>query len=419
MVSCRLLRTWKDQQMYSEFKLDAPGHQRFAFFFPYVTGHNLEYLRHIDRELSAAQPGFGHLLISLASNKAILEPLSEELSLRLLYIKSPSSRPSASTFGAIKNTFLNIRMLRALQEACESAAVNECVIMHLNPFQIALPFTGGSHVKYRGIFFFPYFRLEKEAAASLKNKLNLFFKKQAMSFMCRFARLRTVFILNDKEAAEALDKCHGSDSQVFRFIPDPIPHFSPLVEPDERLGTPKLTFSLLGAIDERKGVFFLMESVRALHPELMRAMRLVICGRFSPQDELRIAVELENLSAQCPNLEVVAQNRFIANEEFSALVGDSDFLLLPYQRSEGSSGILGHASAHKRPVIGPKSGLVGALIEQYKLGAGIDMTAPTELTKVFECALKGDFNAGFNPVLAQTYVEERLPGAFVEQLIQE
>ena len=35
---------------------------------------------------------------------------------------------------------------------------------------------------------------------------------------------------------------------------------------------------------------------------------------------------------------------------------------------ESSSGILGHAIAANKPIIGPAHGLLGALIEQYNLG---------------------------------------------------
>lgn len=53
-----------------------------------------------------------------------------------------------------------------------------------------------------------------------------------------------------------------------------------------------------------------------------------------------------------------------------------DAILIPYKNTAQSSGLLGYAAQFNKPLLAPSNGLIGKLVNEYKLGYLLDNLSP-------------------------------------------
>ena len=75
-------------------------------------------------------------------------------------------------------------------------------------------------------------------------------------------------------------------------------------------------------------------------------------------------------------------------EELAYLFELTNYVLVPYQHVEQSSGIIGYAAQFNNPVIGPSEGLLGELISSYNLGYTITNINADRLAEIISKLLK-------------------------------
>ena len=125
---------------------------------------------------------------------------------------------------------------------------------------------------------------------------------------------------------------------------------------------------------------------------------------------------LSALQEDCPEIRVFVNDCFMSESEFAQAIGRADILVLPYQRNEGSSGMLGHAARYGRFVIGPSGGLIGDLIEAYGLGWTVNTLSAENLARKIEDVIN-EIPVPRGKKSPKDYISERRPDSFAEAIL--
>jgi glycosyltransferase involved in cell wall biosynthesis len=213
------------------------------------------------------------------------------------------------------------------------------------------------------------------------------------------------------------------------MLPDPVPPLSEepvdspareasengelsdrLLESDDRT-----TFLMFGALREEKGVRNVIEAFGQLDGETAEQARLCLFGQVRADLKAAFPRLVASLRRTQPRLDVCVENRFLPDAELQKALQATDVVLAPYLRTEGSSGVIGLAARYAAPVIGPSSGLVGSLINEYDLGVTVNASDPSAIAAaVRRFVRKRAVEVGTE---MQRYARERTPERFASTIL--
>lgn len=257
---------------------------------------------------------------------------------------------------------------------CKSERV---ILMYLDSYQAEI---GKSKTPFKvsGIWFAPYSRMQAENH-SLTQRIKLFLtktrKKLTMSWALRNPNLDKVFILNDEEMPAWLN---GS---VKRFFTLPDPYFEyPFAEDynlrkQYKIAKNNLIFLQFGYIDERKNIENILLAFNSLPLEISKKTTLLIIGKIKPGLKERL-LELKKKSYQ-----MVLRDEFVSDEEMESSFAQSDVILRMNINFFGSSGIIGVAAQHNKPVIASDTGVMAEIVTKYGLGKIVN---PYDINEIAE-----------------------------------
>lgn len=199
--------------------------------------------------------------------------------------------------------------------------------------------------------------------------------------------LKKVFLLNDAESVKFYNAKYKTDK--FAFLPDPI---DVVVSNKEDVATgrkeEKIILLHAGCFRKEKGTFAIIEALRMLPTDIRDKFKFILCGSSTIDEDNRRAVEeMRDLAGL---MDTEFYNSFVPAEFLHKQYQRADYILIPYQNSAQSSGNLGHAASYGKPVIGPKEGLLGHLIESYKLGYCLEALAPESIAALLTEIARGD-----------------------------
>ena len=98
-----------------------------------------------------------------------------------------------------------------------------------------------------------------------------------------------------------------------------------------------------------------------------------------------------------------------------AFVGQSDIISIAYTNFFGSSGVIGLAARHNKPVLSTKHGVIGNLTREYNLGLTIDGLNYEEIK---EALLSLAENKDDYPKRACDFVTKHNSEAFISALLE-
>ncbi len=291
------------------------------------------------------------------------------------------------------------------------------VIMDLTDIELALCFKR-LPCRTSALLFVQYPELRSVVSMKLKHRLKFKLKEVKTGFLLRQPKLEKVFLLNGQSSCNYLNSHFHTN--LFQPLPDPVPciHAEAGFSIRQQYGLEKerRIFLFFGSMSVRKGVEQLVDALKDLSQHAAQESAFLFCGRPEDGYENHYRKLIENLQNQRPDICICVEQEFVSGERMRALFEQSDWILLPYNRPEYSSGILGHAAASKTPIIGSSDGLIGRQIREYKLG--IDASKePNVLCTAIEGALDSGFV--FDETNRTAFVDAGSPRQFAARLLKE
>lgn len=201
-------------------------------------------------------------------------------------------------------------------------------------------------------------------------------------------------------------------------VQDPVPPMPPSNEDVRAVYgiAPTRTLALhAGRLDERKGVFVLLDALQQLDPSLHPRLCVLMAGRLhgSVADEVyRRASEIQHDT----DIQLILDTTHIPDDRLSGLTKHADLILLPYQRHVGSSGLLLRAAAAGTPVLCQSYGLLGHLVRTHALGQSVNTSSSSTVAAALRTAIESP-SIGYDPRSAADFVEGRSVSAFARSIL--
>lgn len=396
-------------------------------FAPWYYGHHPSYLGHLVRywqqqrlqgRLSiVVMPTFLRVhqdLVELAEQSkpqtVNFVPLSEREQIWL-----ESTRPNlVKAFVQYK---LIVRYIRKLQ-------ATQCLLMHFDSCQIPLVLGLPSPCPISGIYFTPTLHYREFLNYSPNGKERRQHLKQRLFLSRLFAhpQFKTLFCL-DPMAVSFIARHFKQDAGVVH-LPDPVAMPSSSENTASQLKTQLgiesdrkvlLAFGILA--DARKGTRQLLEALQQLKPEFCRKICVLLVGEPFPEGQATIQSWLEPVRKSL-RVQVITQFGYVPESDVPRYFELSDFVMAPYQKHPGMSGIVLLAAAAKKPILSSNYGLMGELVKQYGLGIGVDTTNPSGIAKGLTRLLSKPSADLYNVEGMKTFVELNSPRKFASTIFQ-
>ncbi len=316
----------------------------------------------------------------------------------------------------LKNDLLHGRVVA---EYASRLDPDQVLLMYFDHVQLSLARnlrlrrpTGISGIYFRPTLHYRAFGLNpggRDAFVALRKRLVL---RAAL----RNPQLRTLFVL-DPYAAEQLARQPGGAEIV--HLPEPLrlppaaeqrpPSTLDHVDPDRR------TLLLFGSLDDRKGIRPVLDALAALPKSAQSRLAIVLAGKLVGQerDELRRRI---SALADASQVQVLLDDRFLAEDEIQPLFAASDLVLLTYDRHVGSSGVLIRAAAAGVPVLSSDYGLLGAQVTRHRLGVTLDATSAEAIGTKLVAWLDDPTTIPLDPDRAAAFAAANTAEAFAETI---
>ncbi len=381
-----------------------------------LVGHNLGHIQNILRflEKNPSQHEFVFLLNpeakeipsirTSASNISIHFFTDEEFS---VYTSQPSIIKASSN------------IWKLIEHYTMAFGADRLLLMMVDVFQHTV---GSSKipVEIQGLMFNPYTRVMPENQ-SIKAKIKYFLNKNrkllTTAWMCKNKKLKKIFIFNDSSTVERLNK--ALHTNIFTYLPDPVYDYPMRQNLDVRekheVSLHRKIFLLFGSIDEKKNVINFLKAAQTLSSNLTEKICLMIVGRVRPEYLDSLAKTISETQQICQGIQIILENRFVEDDEMEAYVGQSDVISIAYVNFYSSSGVIGLAARHNKPVIATKFGVVGDQTRAYELGLTVDGHRVPEIADAMKYYIENECDY---PKKAKAFVNQHTSDCFIKTLLE-
>ena len=352
-----------------------------------IYGHHPHYILHLCKGWARQQlQGTLYFVVLpefLTVHADVVEQCKHLSSIQFVAISASESAALKSRNSGINRNLRNFQEWKLFAKYAKQLQADHALMLYLDtcllPIAAGLPFP----CEFSGIYFRPTFHYHS-------------FSPRPQTWSDRRQSWRDQFILN-----QALR--HPRFSHLFSLDPIAPQYISPpnqrvkvhaLADPvdvsyhtatsnnelRQHLGIEddRTVFLLFGALNGRKGIYQLLQSLEILPHEICQKVCLVLLGEANAQDQQRITTSVKSLR-QKKNIQILERYEFVEDAILHQYIGMADVVLALYQKHVGMSGVLMQAALHEKPVLGSDYGLMGELVRRYQLGLAIDSTAPTEI----------------------------------------
>jgi len=253
---------------------------------------------------------------------------------------------------------------------------------------LALGYTLSSDKTVSGLLFRPSIHepYRSTIRLSIKDRLLMLRKRFLYSRMLKNPCLRFIFTLDQCFPAFA-KKTFKNGDRVYH-LPDPSlydENTAAMTNEDHWINSievhPNQTcFLLFGFLSKRKGIFIALQALEHLAPEDSARVSIIFAGKLSEEVRESFISKVSDYREHHKNgAHIHYEDRYLPSSNFAHLLNKCDFVLAPYQRFTGSSGVLLWAAGAKKPVITQNYGLLGYLTHEHQLGISTDTTDPKKL----------------------------------------
>jgi glycosyltransferase involved in cell wall biosynthesis len=363
---------------------------KILFFDIEISGHHSEYISHIVDYLCYTKAEGSYFFLVhpefSASFPEIVNKANTSENIRFIAI-SYKELHCVSKGVLIKQS---IEFYRLMNKYALTYSITKVVLLYFNNFQFALGIFR-PYYEIDGILFLQFSRMQK---TTLKEKLKYFRKYWQTWFFARNRQIKHIFVLNDPKSVVYLNR--ELKTKIFKVLPDPVPIFTPmpdfLIRETFNIESNRRILLHFGGLAERKGTFAILEAFNHLEINDIHKIALLLIGKADAKTNNIILGRIAALKKKYPESLIVYKNEFVPYSMMKSFFDQCDIVLIPYTNVETSSGIIGHAIASNKPVIGINNGLLGEMIVENKAGIAIEKSTPELIASGIVTALK-------NPVI--------------------
>jgi glycosyltransferase involved in cell wall biosynthesis len=342
--------------------------------------------------------------------------------INLVPISETASATLVSRNSGISRALRNFREWQIFYEYAKQLQTTHALIMYLDTCELPLAAGMKSPCSFTGIYFRPTFHYDmfENHRSSWKESLCKWREKFTLERILNHDQLHMLLCL-DPFAVKALN-CHQYSNKI-AYLADPVKSYSPagldLVTLRTKLGIEKhrKIFLMFGALDNRKGIYQLLDSIQLLSSKLTQNLCLLILGKTNSLEQANMQPKIAELRQTHP-IQLIECYDFVPENEVSKYFQMADVVLAPYQRHVGMSGILLLAAAAAKPVISSDYGLMGELVLRYKLGLAVDSTKPTEIAQAIAHCLSEKTSTIGNPAQMKKFAEQNSIERYASTIFQ-
>ena len=357
-----------------------PPH-RLLLFDLNPTGHHAGYLHHLIRYWQEWDVA-GELVVVVSPAFLTMHPntvalAQEATTVHLLAISETEENHRQSQSRQVLQMQYEWNLV---VDYAQQWQVKQVLLMYFDTFQMALVLARRVPCPVAGIFFRPVFHYEAwgHPPTNGREKLQQWRKRQLIRFVVRRRALKTLFCL-DPFVVPTLDQWAGR--HVATYLPDPVEVY-PTTEADvtalrHKLGieSARQVMLVFGQLDERKGLFTLIDALKRLTPAQQANWCLLLVGPVEDSIASALNSSLDTLTSQTA-VQLVRHHSFVPEPDIQPYFAASDVIMTLYQRHIGMSAVLVRAAAAGKPVLSSDYGLVGQLVKTRRLGQTVDAENP-------------------------------------------
>jgi glycosyltransferase involved in cell wall biosynthesis len=261
----------------------------------------------------------------------------------------------------------------------------QAILMYFDHLQLPLVFGQKAPCPVGGIYFRPTFHYHN--FSDLKLSRQEIFRQWRQKFLLFIAMQNSR--LNSLYCLDSFSVKHVSQlNRKVTVLPlaDPVDNVEIDVNKYQKLSTElgidksRDIFLLFGVLDNRKGIYPLLDAIKILSADINKKICLLLAGPIPVSEKEEIEKRISLLSQNSP-IQIIVHNTCIPSKEVSTYFELADFVLVPYQKHVGMSSVIVHAAAAQKPVLTSNYGLIGKLVQEHKLGLTFDSTSPAEIAK--------------------------------------
>jgi glycosyltransferase involved in cell wall biosynthesis len=309
--------------------------------------------------------------------------ISKHPQINLVSISTAAEAALGLRNSGVDRAVRNFREWEVFCKYAQKLQTTYALIMYLDTYALPIAFGKKSPCPFSGIYFRPTFHYSTFAnyQPSWKKNIQYWQGKITADQILRCSQLHKLLCL-DPFAVQSLQSHQHSSKMV--HLADPVSPNPPMLDDLSNFRTKlgieqhRRVFLLFGALDERKGIYQLLEAIALLLPEIAQNFCLLIVGKTNTNEQAIIQPKISALR-QTHLVQILEFYDFIPENEVPNYFQVADVILATYQRHVGMSGILLLAAAAGKPVLSSNYGLMGELVRHYQLGLAVDSTVPTKI----------------------------------------
>lgn len=263
--------------------------------------------------------------------------------------------------------------------------VSETFLISLINFVLFLPFLITRHSRISGILYYVYLYDWKRLNWRKRMEQVLLYL-----IMTNKSNFKELFVLNDSSAAAYYNKLYQTTR--FSYIPDPVLLPEQAEYKNSGLFSKPLgakAFLQCGMMSKRKMTIKILDTIEALSGD--KKLLFLFTGKIQNDIKEEFYSKYEVIKA---HHNIYVQDRHLRYEEMSHFLDSCDYVFILYDNVAQSSGFLGHAALHRKPVIAYSDGLIGKLVRKYHLGYTITDDSPVALSHALQEYVKTTYFVG-------------------------
>ncbi|AFK01579.1 glycosyl transferase group 1 [Emticicia oligotrophica DSM 17448] len=381
-----------------------------------LVGHNLGHIQNILRFLETSPSNNEYVFLLNPEAKAIPSIKTSSKNVTITFFTDEEFAPFTTGMSIIKSTQI---IWKHITRYTNEYKADKVIMMMLDMFQHTIGSTRFP-AQLTGILFSPYPRvIPQDSTLRSKQKYTITKARKLFTtwWMCRNSQLKKVFIFNDLETIKTMNETMGTN--IFTYLPDPVYDYPTrqdlIIREKYQIPLHKKILLAFGYIDEKKNVVNLLKALQDLSAEEASNICLLVVGKIRAEHHDALMESLNKAKELRPELQVAMESRFVDDDEMEAYVNQSDIISVAYINFFASSGVIGLAARHNKPVLATKFGVVGDLTREYGLGFTVDGFNPGEIKSAMIDFLKGK-NA--YPERASVFVSKHSSEKFIKTLLE-